>query len=97
MGRHGSAGEPPDPDDGRPWVRRLRGWLRTAAERLALAAVAGAATGGVLLWAGTPTHTAWLVAGGVAAVVLLATWAAASVPGPPASDDAPPGEPRGGR
>lgn len=88
MGRHAPAAEPPDPDARRPWVRRLLGRVRTAIERLALAAVAGGTTGGVLVWAGTPTRTAWLMAGGVAAVVLVASWAAASVPGPGSSDRA---------
>ncbi|MCC2308951.1 hypothetical protein [Cellulomonas chengniuliangii] len=56
--------------------------LRTAAERLALGAVAGLATALVLLWGGLAWHTARLAGAGAAVVVALAAWAASTVPPP---------------
>jgi len=68
--RHGARGRP------------LRALLRTAAERLALGAVAGLATSLVLVWGGLAWHTARLAGAAAAVVVALAAWAASTVPPP---------------
>ena len=66
---------------------RLQHALRTLAERLALAAVAGVATALVLLWGGLAWPTARLAGAAAAVVVMVASWASSTVPepGPPSS------------
>ncbi|MFS0699105.1 hypothetical protein AB6N24_03935 [Cellulomonas sp. 179-A 4D5 NHS] len=83
-----------DVASGRPAARpgrgpRVRAALRALGERVVLGTVAGGAMTLVLAWAGLPWRTA-LVAGGVAAVVVvLAGWVASTVPPVPPVPDAP--------
>ncbi|NTW40326.1 MAG: hypothetical protein HGA44_10645 [Cellulomonadaceae bacterium] len=89
MGRHAApAPEPPDdaPEPG-PLipVPEADDHLRTSRpplrDVLVLALVAGIATGGVTAWAGAQVWAAVLGAVGAAAVVLVASWVATTVPG----------------
>ena len=83
MGRHGTASAPvvPAPRVGR--LARLRAWLPTVVERLALAAGATASTTLVLAWAGIWWRTAVVAGAAAGLLVLVAAGVAATVPAPP--------------
>jgi hypothetical protein len=83
MGRHGTASAPdvPAPRAGR--IARLRAWLPTAVERVALAAGSAASTTLVLAWAGVRWRTAVVAGAAAALLVLVAAVVAATVSAPP--------------
>lgn len=76
MGRHSTPAEPPE--DAAPPHPPFTWWTRAG-----LATAAAVSTGAVTAWAGLQWWAAVTAAVGVAVVVLLAAWAAATVPGPP--------------
>jgi hypothetical protein len=64
------------------WGARLRGLLRSVAERIALAAAGVASTTLVLAWAGIRWRTSVVIGVAVGLLVLVAAAVAASVPAP---------------
>jgi len=89
MGRHGTASAPvvPAPRAGR--LARLRAWLPTVVERLALAAGAAASMTLGLAWAGIRWRTAVIAGAAAGLLVLVAARVAATVPAPPGNAHAP--------
>lgn len=77
MGRHAT----PDPAAEQPLPKRLARHVVLWLERIGLGLAAGAATLGVLRWAGTSWTASFWIAGAIAVVVPVAGWLASTVPG----------------
>ena len=86
MGRHGTASAPGAPAPQPARLARLRAWLHTVVERVALAAGAAASLTLVLGWAGMRWRTAVLAGAVAGLLVIVAAGVAATVAAPPHHD-----------